>query len=116
MHSLKDIETFLPPGIVLACTVKREDAHDALILGSGCLPPDPTYPLETLPVGSLIGTNSAIRRAQLLNTRPDLHMTLLRGNVGSRIGKVRRGDCSASLLALAGLRRLALEAEAARPA
>jgi len=99
VHSLKDLETLLPPSIVLACILKREDARDALILGPGCLPPDPAYPLETLPTGSLVGTNSARRRAQLLHARPDLHMTLLRGNVGTRIGKVRRGDCTASLLA-----------------
>ncbi len=113
VHSLKDLETSLPPGIVLACTLKREDARDALILGPGCLPPDPADPLRTLPARALIGTNSARRQAQLLHARPDLRMTLLRGNVGSRIGKVRRGECTASLLALAGLRRLGLEAKAA---
>ncbi len=113
IHSLKDLETVLPPGIVLACTLTREDARDALILGPGCLPPDPADPLEALPSGALIGTNSVRRQAQLLHARPDLRMALLRGNVGSRIEKVRRGDCSASLLALAGMRRLGLEAEAA---
>ena len=113
MHSLKDLETSLPPGIVLACTLKREDARDALILGPDCRLPDPANPLRALPAGAVIGTNSARRQAQLLHARPDLRMALLRGNVGSRIGKVRRGDCTASLLALAGLRRLGLEAEAA---
>ncbi len=113
IHSLKDLETVLPPGIVLACTLTREDARDALILGPGCLPPDPADPLEALPSGALIGTNSVRRQAQLLHARPDLRMALLRGNAGSRIEKVRRGDCSASLLAVAGLRRLGLEAEAA---
>ena len=118
VHSLKDLETTLPPGIVLACTLTREDARDALILGPGCRgsdcwPPDPANPYAALPAGALIGTNSARRQAQLRHARPDLRMTLLRGNVGSRIGKVRSGDCTASLLALAGLRRLGLEAEAA---
>ena len=113
IHSLKDLETVLPPGIVLACTLTREDARDALILGPGCLSPDPADPLEALPPGAVIGTNSVRRQAQLLHARPDLRMALLRGNVGSRIEKVRRGDCSASLLALAGLRRLGIEAEAA---
>jgi hydroxymethylbilane synthase len=113
IHSLKDLETVLPLGIVLACTLTREDARDALILGPGCLLPDPADPLEALPPGALIGTNSVRRQAQLLHARPDLRMALLRGNVGSRIEKVRRGDCTASLLALAGLRRLGIEGEAA---
>lgn len=113
VHSLKDLETVLPPGIVLACTLTREDARDALILGPDCLPADPADPFEALPPGALIGTNSVRRQAQLLHARPDLRMTLLRGNVGTRIEKIRRGECTASLLALAGLRRLGLEAEAA---
>jgi len=113
VHSLKDLETFLPEGVVLACTLAREDARDALILGPGCLAPDPADPFEALPPGAVIGTNSVRRQAQLLHARPDLRMALLRGNVGSRIEKVRRGDCTASLLALAGLRRLGLEREAA---
>jgi len=113
VHSLKDLETILPDGIVLACTLTREDARDALILGPGCLAPDPADPFEALPLGAVIGTNSVRRQAQLLHARPDLRMALLRGNVGSRIEKIRRGECTASLLALAGLRRLGLEAEAA---
>ncbi len=113
VHSLKDLETELPPGIVLACTLRREDARDALILGPECLPPRPGDPLAVLPAGAVIGTNSLRRQAQLLHARPDLRMTLLRGNVQPRIAKVLRGDCSASLLALAGLRRLGLEDAAA---
>ncbi len=109
VHSLKDLETTLPPGIVLACTLQREDARDAMVLGPHCLVPDPADPFEALPPGAVIGTNSMRRQAQLLHARPDLRMVLLRGNVGPRIEKVRRGDCSATLLALAGLRRLGLE-------
>ena len=112
VHSLKDLETELPPGIVLGCTMRREDARDALILGPHCPAPRPGEPLSMLPPGALIGTNSLRRQAQLLHARPDLRMTLIRGNVAPRIAKVRRGDCDASLLALAGLRRLGLEAEA----
>ncbi len=111
VHSLKDLETELPAGIVLACTLKREDARDALILGPQCRPARDGEPLSVLPPGALIGTNSLRRQAQLLHARPDLRMTLLRGNVQPRIAKVRRGDCDASLLALAGLRRLGLEDE-----
>ena len=109
VHSLKDLETELPPGIVLACTLRREDARDALILGPHCLPAVPGDPLSVLPARAVIGTNSLRRQAQLLHARPDLQMTLMRGNVQPRIAKVMRGDCAASLLAVAGLRRLGLE-------
>ena len=114
VHSLKDLETELPDGIVLACTLRREDARDALILGPRCLSPDAHGlnsggPLAVLPPGAVIGTNSVRRQAQLLHMRPDLRIALLRGNVQPRIAKVMRGDCTASLLALAGLRRLGLE-------
>jgi hydroxymethylbilane synthase len=108
VHSLKDLETELPPGIVLACTLKREDARDALILGPGCTQPIDGDPWSILPAGAVIGTNSLRRQAQLLHARPDLRITLIRGNVQPRIDKVARGDCTASLLALAGIRRLGL--------
>ncbi len=108
VHSLKDLETELPPGIVLACTLKREDARDVLILGPGCTPAREDDPWSMLPAGAVIGTNSLRRTAQLLHARPDLRTVLLRGNVQPRIDKVRRGDCTASLLALAGIRRLGL--------
>lgn len=109
VHSLKDLETELPPGIVLACTLKREDARDALILGPDCGAPVPGDPLALLPPRAVIGTNSLRRQAQLLHARPDLRITLIRGNVQPRIEKVLRGDCAASLLALAGLKRLGLD-------
>ena len=108
VHSLKDLETELPPGIVLACTLKREDARDVLVLGPRCGEAG-RDPLEALPPGAIIGTNSLRRQAQLLHARPDLRMALLRGNVQPRLAKVARGECDASLLALAGLRRLGLE-------
>ena len=107
VHSLKDLETELPDGIILACTLKREDARDALILGPGCAS-DAADPLGALPAEAVVGTNSLRRQAQLLHARPDLRIVLLRGNVQPRIEKVRRGDCTASLLALAGLKRLGL--------
>jgi hydroxymethylbilane synthase len=112
VHSLKDLETELPPGIVLACTMRREDARDALILGPRCAPPDPSDPFATLPANALIGTASVRRQAQLLHARPDLAVTTIRGNVQTRIDKLKRGECDASLLALAGLRRLGIEGEA----
>jgi hydroxymethylbilane synthase len=108
VHSLKDLETALPPGIVLACTLKREDARDALILGPDCLPPDAGDPYTCLPAGGTIGTSSVRRQAQLLYSRPDLKIALLRGNVQTRLERTERGDFSASLLALAGMKRLGL--------
>ena len=113
VHSLKDLETELPPGVVLACTLKREDARDALILGAGCeAPVDPAHPFDCLPRGALIGTSSARRQAQLLHARPDLRIGTMRGNVQTRLAKLHAGEASASLLAIAGLNRLGLDREA----
>ena len=112
VHSLKDLETELPPGIVLGCTLPREDARDALILGDECGAPDEADPFACLPEGAVIGTCSVRRQAQLLAVRPDLRIAMFRGNVHSRLDKIRHGVCAASLLAMAGLRRLGLEAEA----
>ena len=109
VHSLKDLETELPPGIVLACTLAREDARDVLILGSGCGTPDPDDPLAALPQAARIGTSSVRRQAQLMHARPDLQIASIRGNVQTRLRKLHEGECQASLLALAGLRRLQME-------
>lgn len=109
VHSLKDLETHLPEGIVLACTLAREDARDALVLGPRCGPADPADPYAALPEGARVGTSSARRAAQLLHARPDLRITLMRGNVATRLEKLDRGEAEATLLALAGLRRLGLE-------
>jgi hydroxymethylbilane synthase len=109
VHSLKDLETVLPDGIVLACTLAREDSRDVIVLGPGCGPADPADPLAALPEGARVGTASARRAAQLLHARPDLRVTLLRGNVATRLDKLERGEAEATLLALAGLRRLGLE-------
>jgi hydroxymethylbilane synthase len=113
VHSLKDLETELPPGIVLACTLKREDARDVIVLGQGCHAPDPANPYGCLPAGALIGTASVRRQSQILFARPDLRCATIRGNVQTRLGRVRGGEFAASLLALAGLKRLGLEDEAA---
>jgi hydroxymethylbilane synthase len=112
VHSLKDLETELPPGVVLACTLRREDARDALVLGPGCQAPDVSDPFRCLPHGALVGSASVRRQAQLLHARPDLRVEPIRGNVQTRLGRVRCGDFDASLLAIAGLNRLGLEAEA----
>jgi hydroxymethylbilane synthase len=108
VHSLKDLETDLPPGITLAGTLKREDARDVLILPPGHAPIDPSDPYASLPIGANIGSASVRRQAQLKNARPDLNFSLMRGNVGTRLAKIAAGQADATLLAFAGLRRLGL--------
>jgi hydroxymethylbilane synthase len=113
VHSLKDLETDLPPGIVLACTLRREDARDVLILRDGLPKPDPEAPFASLPPQAIVGSASVRRQAQLLHARPDIAVRTIRGNVQTRLDRVRAGEFDGSLLALAGLRRLGLAAEAA---
>jgi len=108
VHSLKDLETVLPEGIALACTLKREDARDVLILPPGVDPGDPADPYGALHNGANVGSASVRRQAQLKYARPDLHFSLLRGNVGTRLAKVHNREIDATLLAYAGLRRLGL--------
>jgi hydroxymethylbilane synthase len=119
VHSLKDLETELPPGVVLACTLRREDARDSLVMGAGChrngsgaMRHAGDDPYAALPRGALIGSASVRRQAQLLHARPDLQVEVIRGNVQTRLSRVASGEFDASLLALAGLRRLGLESEA----
>ncbi|GBQ40872.1 hydroxymethylbilane synthase [Acidocella aminolytica 101 = DSM 11237] len=111
VHSLKDLETVLPDGIALACTLKREDARDALILPPGAVV-DTADPFGALTQGAVVGSASVRRQAQMKYARPDLNFTLLRGNVGTRLGKVENGALDATLLAYAGLRRLGLAEKA----
>ena len=108
VHSLKDLETELPPGVVLACVLRREDPRDVLIIGPRCRPRTQGGPLESIPRGSVIGSSSVRRQAQLLHARPDLHVESIRGNIQTRLAKLASGTCDASLLALAGLRRMGL--------
>ncbi|MFZ6761516.1 MULTISPECIES: hydroxymethylbilane synthase [Acetobacterales] len=114
VHSLKDLETEMPPGIVLACTMTREDARDALVLREGLAPAAGDGPFDAIPAGALIGTASLRRQAQLLHARPDLRVEIIRGNVNSRLAKLAGGAYDGTLLALAGLRRLGLEGHATR--
>jgi hydroxymethylbilane synthase len=109
VHSLKDLETELPPGIVIGCMLAREDARDVLMLGDTCGTPARADPWAALPHAALVGTSSVRRQAQLLHARPDLRVASIRGNVQTRLRKLREGECQASLLALAGLRRLGLD-------
>jgi hydroxymethylbilane synthase len=102
IHSMKDLPTALPDGIVLAGVPVREDPRDALIARDG------VTSLADLPDGSHIGTASLRRQAQLLSRRPGFRVSMLRGNVETRLGKVEAGAFDATLLAYAGLRRLGL--------
>jgi hydroxymethylbilane synthase len=101
VHSLKDVPPELPPGLVIGCIPKREDPRDVLISRSGA-------GLLELAAGSVVGSSSLRRRIQLQAARPDLRVTVLRGNVDTRLRKCREGEVDAILLARAGLVRLGL--------
>jgi hydroxymethylbilane synthase len=106
VHSMKDLPTRMPPGIVLACVPAREDARDGFIALKA-------RTLADLPAGAVIGTASLRRQAQTLHVRPDLKVELLRGRVETRLQKIESGAFDATYLALAGLKRLGLEQHAA---
>ena len=101
VHSMKDVPTWLPPGLGIPCLLPRADARDAWFSASG-------LGLDALPAGAVVGTASLRRQAQVLARRPDLRVVPLRGNVGTRLGKLAAGEVAATLLALAGLTRLGL--------
>jgi hydroxymethylbilane synthase len=100
VHSMKDVPTVLPDGLQLGAILKREDPRDMLIARGG------ETRLADLPRGAVIGTASLRRQAQLLHARPDLTVVPLRGNVDTRLGKLRSGEVHATFLARAGLKRL----------
>jgi hydroxymethylbilane synthase len=102
VHSAKDLPTALPDEVAIAGYMEREDARDALISASGAS-------LQTLPRNARFGSASLRRGAMALRLRPDLEIGLLRGNVETRLRKVSAGQFDATILALAGLRRLGLE-------
>jgi len=106
IHSLKDLPTVLPDDIVLACVPEREDPRDAFVSNVA-------RTLEELPAGANVGTASLRRQAQTLYLRPDLGVVVMRGNVDTRLRKLEAGEADATFLALAGLKRLGLEARAA---
>jgi hydroxymethylbilane synthase len=102
VHSLKDLPTDSPPGLVVAAVLEREDPRDAVVLNRDIH----GLSLDDLPRGSRVGTSSLRRRAQLLALRPDLEVAELRGNVPTRLRKVDEGRVHAAILAAAGLHRL----------
>jgi hydroxymethylbilane synthase len=102
VHSMKDVETWLPEGLVIACILARDDPRDAFLSPRAA-------GLSELPAGARVGTSSLRRAAQVLMRRPDLRIVPLRGNANTRMRKLEAGECDATLLALAGLERLGLE-------
>ena len=101
VHSMKDVPAQLPKDLMLSTFPPREDPSDALIAEGECR-------LDQLPKGAKVGTSSLRRGAQLLHFRPDLKLVPLRGNVDTRLNKLKSGDLQAIILATAGLNRLGL--------
>lgn len=104
VHSLKDVPTTFPDGLKLACVCSREDINDAMLSMN-------FKSFDELPNGARVGTTSLRRRMQLLALRPDLEIISLRGNVNSRIAKLKDGEFDAIILAMAGINRLELHKE-----
>ncbi|WP_213878224.1 hydroxymethylbilane synthase [Pseudomonas sp. dw_358] len=102
VHSLKDVPMDFPDGLGLFCICEREDPRDAFVSNTFAS-------LDALPPGSVVGTSSLRRQAQLLSRRPDLQIRFLRGNVNTRLAKLDAGEYDAIILAAAGLIRLGFE-------
>ncbi len=105
VHSLKDLPTNLPSGLILGCVTEREDPADALVVNAK----NSTYKLETLPKGSVIGTSSLRRLAQLRHHYPHLVFKDVRGNVLTRLEKLDSEEYDCLILAAAGLTRLGFQ-------
>lgn len=101
VHSLKDVPTVMPQGLLLSAITKREDVRDAMLS-------EKYENIDALPQGAVVGTSSLRRRMQLLQERPDLVIKDLRGNVDTRIRKLKEGEFDAIILAAAGINRLGL--------
>jgi hydroxymethylbilane synthase len=102
VHSLKDMPTEQPDGLVVAAVPERHDARDALISREG-------WTLDEIPPATVVGTGSVRRRFQLLHRRPDLEVVPIRGNIDTRMRKLRDGEVGALVLATAGIDRLGLD-------
>jgi hydroxymethylbilane synthase len=104
VHSMKDVPTWLPDGTILPCNLPREDTNDAFIYKDGTV-----KTIEELPNGSVIGTASLRRQAQLMAKNPTLRCVNFRGNVQTRLRKLDDGIVDATLLAIAGLKRMNMQ-------
>ncbi len=108
VHSLKDLPTAQPEGLCLAAIGERHDPRDALVSPEA-------YDLPTIPPGKVLGTGSFRRRCQILNRRPDLKVVPVRGNLQTRLRKLREGKFDVLVLALAGVERLKMTEVPVRP-
>lgn len=108
VHSLKDVPSFLPEGMAVDHVLPRADARDALLSFKA-------QSIESLPEGAVIGTSSLRRQAFILHRRPDLKIVPLRGNVHTRLEKLKNGQVDAAFLAMAGLTRLDIEGDFIHP-
>jgi hydroxymethylbilane synthase len=106
VHSMKDVETRLAPGVALAAVLPRADPRDRLIGATS---------LAEIATGATVGTSSPRRQAQVLHARPDLKVVVLRGNVETRLRHIREGAVAATFLAAAGLDRLGIAAGTTLP-
>ena len=113
VHSMKDVPTWLPDGLAIVATPPREDTRDVLLVERSRL--GDIRRLADLPEGASVGTSALRRQAQLMFLRPDLKVTGLRGNVGTRLRKLAAGEVDVTLLALAGLNRLGIDASIGTP-
>lgn len=109
VHSMKDVPIAPPEGLEFVAYLEREDPRDVLLISAG------SAQLDDLPQGATLGTASLRRQAQALHARPDLKIVTLRGNVGTRLDRLNRGEIDATFLARAGLNRLGRKEAQFRP-
>jgi hydroxymethylbilane synthase len=109
VHSMKDVATILPQGLIIPCMLPRDDVRDVLLVREGVA----ATTLDTLPHGITLGTSSLRRAVQVRYMRPDIHVVNYRGNVQRRLEKLQAGEVDATLLAKAGLDRLGLSLQGA---
>ncbi|WP_062355383.1 hydroxymethylbilane synthase [Bacillus kwashiorkori] len=102
VHSMKDMPSVLPAGLIIGAIPEREDARDVLLTKKG-------EKIEDMSAGSIVGTSSLRRQAQILAIRPDLQIKWIRGNIDTRINKLQTEDYDAIILAAAGLNRMNLK-------
>jgi len=106
VHSTKDMPAVQPAGLIIAAVLPREDPHDVLVAANGAR-------FKDLNLNAKLGTSSVRRQAQALRLRPDLEIVGLRGNVETRLAKLKRGEADATMLAQAGLARLSITLDSA---
>jgi hydroxymethylbilane synthase (EC 2.5.1.61) len=104
VHSLKDVPMIIPEGLTISAITEREEPYDVLISRNG-------YKLEELPSGAVVGTSSLRRQVQIKRRRRDLKVEILRGNVDTRLRKLKEGLYDAIVLAYAGVKRMGLSGE-----